>query len=332
VTAIGRRWDLGVVSTVRQRASLLPCAPGVYRFRDAAGAMLYVGRATQLRSRVASYWADLQDRGHLAPMVARIARIQAVVCASVHEAAWLERNLLEHHLPRWNRTPGGQESPVYIQLDARPAKPGLRVVYEVRPADGVQHFGPYLGGSRVRHAIGGLDRVLPLAYAATRLSGSAREMARRRGVGAADRTRLVAALTAILGQDPTAVSAAQADLLSLRDRATERQAFELASLIHDQIQAVDWISGTQRVTQIDPDGCDIYGWADGHLVRFEVRDGRVRTWTQRPCGRERAKRYLDTTPAHWIPFAQENAELAARLAGPAPAVRAGTRRGRDSEG
>ncbi len=105
----------------------LPSSPGVYRFRDAGGRVLYVGRASVLRSRVASYWSDLRDRGHLAAMVARVARIEAVTCDSVHEAAWLERNLLEASLPPWNRTPGGQETAVYIRMDAGPVHPGLSV-------------------------------------------------------------------------------------------------------------------------------------------------------------------------------------------------------------
>jgi excinuclease ABC subunit C len=69
----------------------LPNAPGVYRFRDGRGRVLYVGRATELRSRVASYWADPRDRPHLARMVDGIARVEAVICDSVHEAAWLAR-------------------------------------------------------------------------------------------------------------------------------------------------------------------------------------------------------------------------------------------------
>jgi excinuclease UvrABC nuclease subunit len=60
---------------------------------------LYLGRSVSLRRRVASYWGDLGDRGHLAAMVARIARVEAVPCDSAHEAAWLERNLLERRKP-----------------------------------------------------------------------------------------------------------------------------------------------------------------------------------------------------------------------------------------
>ena len=106
----------------------LPLTPGVYRFRDAAGQVLYLGRATLLRRRVASYWLDLRDRGHLAPMVAQVRRIEAVSCDSAHEAAWLERNLLTTSLPPWNKTMGGQEHPVYIRLDPRPPA-GLSVAH-----------------------------------------------------------------------------------------------------------------------------------------------------------------------------------------------------------
>jgi hypothetical protein len=54
-------------------AARLPHAAGVYRFRDAAGKVLYLGRAVSLRRRVVSYWGDLGDRAHLAVMVGRIA-------------------------------------------------------------------------------------------------------------------------------------------------------------------------------------------------------------------------------------------------------------------
>jgi hypothetical protein len=103
----------------------LPAAPGVYRFRDDSGRVLYVGRAGELRRRVSSYWGDLRDRRHLRRMMLRVARIEALVCDSAHEAAWAERNLLERSLPRWNRIVGGLEVPVSIGLDASPEAPRL---------------------------------------------------------------------------------------------------------------------------------------------------------------------------------------------------------------
>ena len=164
--------------------ALLPLGPGVYRFRAEGGSTLYIGRATNLRSRVASYWGNLGDRKRLVRMVAQIARIEAVVCDSVHEAAWLERNLLEVRRPRWNRAIGGQEVPVFIKLDCGPRSPGLSLVHEPHPSPSVRHFGPYLGGNKVRLAVSGLGRMLPVAYASDALTGSGLQLTSR------DRVRL----------------------------------------------------------------------------------------------------------------------------------------------
>ena len=167
----------------RATVARLPLGPGVYRFRDAAGRVLYVGRAVCLRRRVASYWGDLGDRGHLAAMVARIARVEAVPCASAHEAAWLERNLLERRTPPWNRSrSGGQEAEVWIRLSQSADAPGVAVARRPRSGDRARYFGPYLGGQKARDAVSGLGRVLPLgpaAYWATDPpAGTGRELAR----------------------------------------------------------------------------------------------------------------------------------------------------------
>lgn len=95
----------GPASLVRAQAGRLPASPGVYRFSDSCRRVLYLGRAVSLRRRVLSYGGDLRGRGHLAEMVRRIAQVEAVVCDSAHEAAWLERNLLIRNLPAWNRSP-----------------------------------------------------------------------------------------------------------------------------------------------------------------------------------------------------------------------------------
>jgi excinuclease ABC subunit C len=303
-----------VTLTPRASAARLPAAPGVYRFRDARNKILYVGRAKLLRRRAATYWTDLGDRTHLAPMVARIERIEAVVCASEHEAAWLERNLLEQRLPRWNRTPGGQEVPVYIRLDQRPAAPGLHVVHAAGTAMDARNFGPYLGGDKIRLAVAALHRVLPLAYTGTRLTGSQRDMAAKLGVAAADRDRLVQTLTAVLDRDDAAVAAVRGDLQARRGHAADILAFELAARLNAELDAVDWITCPQQVTLPDRHDCDIAGWADGILVRFQMRAGRLHTWTQRTCPQAHARRYLSSTPAEWADFADRNAQLAAQLA------------------
>src|SRR6195952_1712794 len=196
----------------------LPAAPGVYRFRDDNGRALYVGRAGVLRSRVGSYWGELRDRRHLRRMMLRVARIEALVCDSAHEAAWLERNLLERSLPPWNRIVGGLEVPVTIRLDPSPEAPRLGLTSAHRPAPGVRCFGPYLGARKVQLAVSGLERLYPLGHAGpTRAAGSG------------------------LDREPTAVAGALAALTARREAAAGAQAYEAAARLQAEIEAVEWV-------------------------------------------------------------------------------------------
>ncbi len=290
----------------------LPTAPGVYRFREDTGRVLYVGRAGDLRRRVSSYWGDLRDRRHLRRMVTRVARIEALVCDSAHEAAWAERNLLERSLPPWNRIAGGLEVPVSIRLDASPGAPALDVVQERRPAPGVRHFGPYLGSRRVRLAVSGLGRVYPLPSSGPARSAGERELARARGGQAAAVPQLAAALTSVLDREPGAVATALAALTARRDAAARAQAYEAAARLQEEIGAVEWVVAPQRVTA--PGGSadrDVTGWSGDVLVRLRIRDGRLRGWDQETCTRASPG---TRAPAGWAPFLRRNAELAARLA------------------
>ncbi|GAA3641294.1 GIY-YIG nuclease family protein [Microlunatus ginsengisoli] len=297
------------MSDPRLVARRLPDGPGVYRFRDPDGRVLYIGRAGNLRRRVQSYWGRLGDRPRLVAMVRRIASVEATWCDSEHEAAWLERNLLQRSRPRWNRIEGGSEVVGLIRLD--PSRiAGLRFVHE---ADGPgRHFGPYLGGLRVRQAISAVHRVLPLPYAVA-TGGSSREFAVLFGVGPADREALVATAVAVLEREPSAVSATRSKLVRRRDRATAELRFEFAAKIQEEIAALDWITAEQKATTLDRSDEEVCGWADGVLVRYDVRAGRMCTWTRRLASERSARDRVLATPVRWEAFARRNAELAARL-------------------
>ena len=302
------------VVSPRDQVARLPSGPGVYRFRDAAGRVLYVGRAVSLRRRVASYWGNLGDRGHLAAMVARIARVEAVPCASAHEAAWLERNLLRHRKPPWNRSPsGGQESEVWIRLSASPAAPGLMVARWPRPGEEARYFGPYLGGQKTRAAVSGLRRVLLLGHAVDQPTGTARELARARGASPGARADPARTVTAVLDRDPAAVTALRAELIRRRDTAAATLAFEFAARVQAELEAVDWVTAEQKVTQAQPDDFDVRGWAGGVLVCFEVRGGRLSAWTQRACPAAAPASSAGGNSPAWADFARQTAELAALL-------------------
>ncbi len=183
----------------------LPSRPGVYRFRDQRDRVLYVGRAADLRSRVRSYWGALPDRRRLRRMVSQVVRIEAIVCQSRHEAAWLERSVLEHRMPRWNRVPGGLELPVWLRV----AEQGVEVEHRHAPGE---RSGPYLGVLQTRAAADALDRIYPYRFASAR-TGAERDMARIRGVMPSDGPRLRAQVVATLAGDPEAREAAFAALV-----------------------------------------------------------------------------------------------------------------------
>jgi excinuclease ABC subunit C len=169
-------------------------------------------------------------------------------------------------------------------------------------------FGPYLGGDKVRLAVAGLLRAYPLNYTGTRLTGSERAMAATLGVGPGDRERLVEAITAVLRRD----AKISITLATKRDHAAEQLAFELAGRLQAELDAVEWITAPQRVTRGTCD-LDAYGWADGILVEFRIRAGRLSAWTQRPCGAATARDRLAATPPEWRAFADRTAQLAAKL-------------------
>jgi excinuclease ABC subunit C len=306
---IGARMVAVGDTSVRASVSRLPTGPGVYRFVDGPGRALYVGRAVDLRRRVGSYWGELRGRRHLRRMMPRIAGIEAIACDSGHEAAWLERNVLECSKPPFNRIRGGLEVPLFIVVDRDPPK--LRAVHDTGPSD--RAFGPYLGGTRVRLAMSGLLRAFPLHYASTRLTGTERELASVRGFAAAARTDLIAGVTAVLGRDPLAVSALASDLSARRDAAAAAVAFELAARLQAEIEALAWITQEQKVFQAGGGDATAYGYADGLLLQLNVRAGRIDGWQTLPAQPETAAPLVATSPPQWRAFAQRNAHLAAAL-------------------
>ncbi len=300
------------VNAVRATCDLLPASPGVYRFRDHRGMAMYVGRASNLRTRTASYWGSLKGRAHLRRMVPQISAVEALVCASVHEATWLERNLLERGLLRWNRARGGQEVPVWLTLDPGPRAPALRLAHAADHS--VINLGPFLGADRARLVRSGLSRVWPVAATGQGLTSSERDIALSRGVGPGDREGFVESIVDALDARDPAIDEWRTGLLQARERAVDGLAFELARQITDELDVIDWATATQRVTTTEPVRADVHGWHDGVLVSLEIRAGRMERWHQRLVDGEPVAK-LEVTPPQWREFADENARLAARLLG-----------------
>jgi len=123
----------------------LPRSPGVYLFRDAGGRALYVGKASDLRSRVRSYFST-ETRRKVGGLLRETARIDHIATTSALEAAVTEIRLIHELLPRYNRHGTTWQKAAYLKLTAE-AFPRLSVVKRARD-DGATYLGP-LSSSRV---------------------------------------------------------------------------------------------------------------------------------------------------------------------------------------
>ncbi len=137
----------------------LPRKPGVYLFRDATGRTLYVGKATNLRSRVRSYFSGEQRR-KVGQLLRETRRIDHVVCASPLEASVLEVRLIHRFEPRFNRQSKSWRSYAYLKLTAE-RFPRLSVVRTVRP-DSARYIGPLPSTRFAKRVAEAIETAAPL--------------------------------------------------------------------------------------------------------------------------------------------------------------------------
>jgi excinuclease ABC subunit C len=143
-------------------ASDYPAAPGVYLMKDAGGRILYVGKAKDLRKRLASYFRGLE---RLTPktrlLVARVRSVDVLGTATEKEALLLENSLIKKHRPRFNITLRDDKSYVLFKLSKADEWPRLTMTRRVTQ-DGSTYFGPFTSALAARETWKLLGKVFPL--------------------------------------------------------------------------------------------------------------------------------------------------------------------------
>jgi excinuclease ABC subunit C len=146
---------------IEQQLAQLPDQPGVYKFYDAKGTLLYVGKAQSLRNRVRSYFlksATLEP--HKQIMVAEVADIQYLLAETPTQALHFEADLVRHERPRYNVKLRDDKHYPYIRINVHEPWPKTMVARKMQ-RDGARYFGPFTDASSVRQTLDTVNRLFP---------------------------------------------------------------------------------------------------------------------------------------------------------------------------
>ncbi|MBI5486286.1 MAG: excinuclease ABC subunit UvrC [Deltaproteobacteria bacterium] len=275
---------------VREKLERLPRAPGVYVMRAQGGAVLYVGKAADLRSRVRSYFAPGagDPRFFVARLDEELDDLETIVTANDREAFLLENSLIKELHPRYNVRLRDDKDYLSVRLDEKADWPRLELVRRPKP-DGARYFGPFSSARVARQAVRivqRLFRIRPcrdsvfrgrsrpcLVYQLGRCDGPCVLPVDRE----AYRTSVRRAVALLDGRRDAVLD----DLRREMAGAAAVTQYERAAELRDQIAAVERASWDQvqdvvEVSRVDRDVVGLY--RDGPVtavVVLEIRSGRV---------------------------------------------------------
>ncbi|MGA2224744.1 MAG: excinuclease ABC subunit UvrC [Syntrophobacteraceae bacterium] len=149
-------------AALANRISAFPHLPGIYMFKDESGAILYVGKARDLRKRISNYFRggdaiDVKTR----IMLAKASDLEYAITSSEKEALLLEASLIKKHRPRYNVVLRDDKNYLSIRIDPRDPYPRLDIVRRFQK-DGALYFGPYTSARAARDTLKYLHQLFPL--------------------------------------------------------------------------------------------------------------------------------------------------------------------------
>lgn len=228
--------------------------PGVYRMLDSAGTVLYVGKAKDLRKRVASYFRRNVGSARIRSMVSQIASVEVTVTGTEAEALLLENNLIKEHRPRYNVLLRDDKSYPYILVTDHPFP---RLAFHRGPRrPGGRYFGPYPSAGAVRETLNLLQKLFQVrqcedSFFQNRSRPCLQYQIRRCTapcvgfVGEAEyRQDVDHAVRFLEGRSDEVIR----DLVQRMEKASEDLAFEQAARYRDQIARLRQVSEQQYIS------------------------------------------------------------------------------------
>src|SRR4051794_6171158 len=278
-------------SSYRPAPGTIPESPGVYRFRDPAGRVIYVGKAKNLRNRLNSYFADTWSlHARTQQMVTTAGSVDWVTVGTEVEALQLEFSWIKEFDPRFNVKYRDDKSYPFLAVTLNEEYPRLQVMRGAK-RKGVRYFGPYSHAWAIRETLDLLLRVFAARTCSTGVFKRAGQIGRPCLLGyigkcsapcvervSADEHRAIVDdfCDFMAGRTDTFVKRLEREMM----QASEELEFEKAARLRDDIAALRKAMEKQTVVLGDGTDADVVAFAEDPLEAavqvFHVRDGRVR--------------------------------------------------------
>ena len=277
-------------SSYRPATGSIPTQPGVYRFRDPEGRVVYVGKAKNLRSRLNSYFQDFAAlHSRTQRMVTTANSVDWMVVGSEVEALVLEYSWIKEYSPRFNVRFRDDKSYPYLAITVGEEFPRVSVVREAK-RKGIRYFGPYAHAWAVKSTLEELIKVFPIRSCRDGVFKQAKRTQRACLLGyiekcsapcvgkidAEDYSQLVQDMIKFLnGNSKSFLTAVQKKMAE----AAEAQDYEAAAKWRDRAVAMEKVLERNAVVLEDDTDADLFGLAmkelDIGVQVFHVRKGRI---------------------------------------------------------
>jgi excinuclease ABC subunit C len=278
-------------SSYRPRPGEIPVDPGVYRFRDADGRVIYVGKANSLRSRLSSYFQDISAlHPRTASMVTTGASVEWTTVANEVEALQLEYSWIKEFDPRFNVKYRDDKSYPYLAVTMGEEFPRAQVMRGSK-RKGTRYFGPYAHAWAIRETLDQLLRVFPVRTCSNGVFRRAGQVGRPCLLGYIDKCsapcvgRVSVDEHRIIAEEFCDFMAGNTGRFVKRLEARMKAAaaeldYEQAARLRDDLGALTRALEKSAVVLADATDADVFALAEDELEVavqvFHVRGGRVR--------------------------------------------------------